>query len=40
MLLGKQTISIRAIIRPRWLNTEMRTRINESKVSQYAPRDV
>jgi hypothetical protein len=36
MKLGKQTCPIKAIIRRGWLQTEMRVRINETKVAQYA----
>lgn len=36
MKLGKADIPVRDLIRRNWLDTEMRCRINESKVAQYA----
>ncbi len=36
MKLGLQLVSIKALIRRNWLETEMRDRINEAKVQQYA----
>jgi predicted transcriptional regulator len=33
---GTQSISLKALIHPHWLTTEMRVSINESKVQQYA----
>lgn len=34
--LGKQSVSLKVLIRRNWLDTEMRVRINEHKVHQYA----
>jgi hypothetical protein len=36
MLYGKQEINLKDLIRRTWLTTEMRLKINELKVSQYA----
>jgi hypothetical protein len=36
MKLGKQSVSIKALMRRNWLDTEMRVRVNEAKAQQYA----